>query len=196
MDPNQESLNDLRVRISSSQLCLNPYASTITSRGSQKSLRRSIIQSGSISGTDFDSGYGDHLNQSNPQSAVNDTNLFAASNVVTNEDSELLKGKIQEYLGKLNEILGEYERARVVESALINLRTFNLMLQKFMDLPEVDELIERVQNEPNSKLYKVVSQEQADQIIQMDNQISANTSDTSKLFSQIESVQHLYDAIM
>ena len=57
-----------------------------------------------------------------------------------------------------------------------------------MDLPEVDELIERVQNEPNSKLYKVVSQEQADQIIQMDNQISANTSDTSKLFSQIESV--------
>ena len=99
-------------------------------------------------------------------------------------------------MGKLNEILGEYERARVVESALINLRTFNLMLQKFMDLPEVDELIEKVQKEPNSKLYRVISQEQADQIIQMDNLISANTSDTSKLFGQIESVQHLYDAIM
>lgn len=88
----------------------------------------------------------------------------------------------------MNEILGEYERARVIESALTNLSTFNLMLQRFMDLPEVDELLDRIKSEPNEKLYRCVSQEIADQIVQMDELISANTSDTSKLFSQIEMV--------
>jgi len=41
-------------------------------------------------------------------------------------------------LTKLNEILTDYERVRVIESAVINIERFNSLLQVFMDLPEVE----------------------------------------------------------
>ena len=44
------------------------------------------------------------------------------------EDQDELQGKIQEYLLKLNEILTEYERQRVIESALLNIEKFNSLL--------------------------------------------------------------------
>lgn len=39
-----------------------------------------------------------------------------------------MQGKIQEFLVKLNEILTEYERQRVIESALLNIENFNSLL--------------------------------------------------------------------
>ena len=49
---------------------------------------------------------------------------------MANEDAEQeeLQGKITDYLAKLNEILGEYERQRVIESAILNLERFNGLL--------------------------------------------------------------------
>lgn len=44
------------------------------------------------------------------------------------EDQDEMQGKIQEYLLKLNEILTEYERQRVIESALLNIEKFNSLL--------------------------------------------------------------------
>lgn len=54
------------------------------------------------------------------------------------EDIDDLQGKIVDYLTKLNDILKDYERQRVIESALLNLQKFNTLLQAFMDLPEVE----------------------------------------------------------
>ena len=54
------------------------------------------------------------------------------------EDTEEQKGRIVQFLDKLNELLREYERDRVIESAMLNLSRFNGLLQTFMDLPEVN----------------------------------------------------------
>ena len=44
------------------------------------------------------------------------------------QEQDDMQGKIQEYLLKLNEILTEYERQRVIESALMNIEKFNSLL--------------------------------------------------------------------
>ena len=56
LDPNQESLNNIRVRVSQSQLSLNPFAGDASTRSSSD-LRRSIAACSatggdSIAGTD------------------------------------------------------------------------------------------------------------------------------------------------
>ena len=66
------------------------------------------------------------------------------------EDQQELQGKSQDYLGKLNEILTEYERQRVIESALLNLERFNMLLQAFMDLPDIEQLLEMVREETDA----------------------------------------------
>ena len=67
-----------------------------------------------------------------------DSTRDSAAAVDMDLDQEELDGKIQEYLRKLNEILTDYERQRVIESAVINIERFNSMLQAFMDLPETE----------------------------------------------------------
>ena len=44
----------------------------------------------------------------------------------------------------------EYERQRVIESALLNLEKFNALLQAFMDLPELEQLLEMVKDETDT----------------------------------------------
>ena len=60
-----------------------------------------------------------------------------------------------EFLDKLNDLLREYERDRVIESAMLNLGNFNSLLQAFMDLPEVDQLLEAVDGE-EATIYKIL----------------------------------------
>lgn len=90
------------------------------------------------------------------------------------EDQQELQGKIQDYLEKLNEILTEYERQRVIESALLNLERFNTLLQNFMDLPEIEKLIEMVSQEPDTQRYQILSSEVQAEILELEKVISDN----------------------
>ena len=58
----------------------------------------------------------------------------------------------------------EYERDRVIESAMLNLSNFNALLQAFMDLPEVDQLLELVAGE-DLATYKVLDEQSIVQIL-------------------------------
>lgn len=90
------------------------------------------------------------------------------------EDQQELQGKIQDYLGKLNEILTEYERQRVIESALLNLERFNMLLQAFMDLPDIEQLLEMVREETDAQKYKILSAEVQAEILELETVISDN----------------------
>ena len=54
--------------------------------------------------------------------------------------------EIKTYLEHLNELLIKYERDRVIESAILNIRGFNSLLQTFMDLPEIEHLLRQLPN--------------------------------------------------
>ena len=81
------------------------------------------------------------------------------------DNTDQVKGKIQEHLAKLNEILREYERNRVIESAMLNIGNFNALLQAFMDLPEVDRLLEMVAGE-DAAIYKILDEQTVEMILE------------------------------
>ena len=91
---------------------------------------------------------------------------------------------------KLNELLREYERDRVIESAMLNLGSFNSLLQAFMDLPEVNQLMESVEHE-DAAIYKVLDQQTIDQILEAETKIEENQEDTTKLFPDLSHIQKL-----
>ena len=64
----------------------------------------------------------------------------------------------------------EYERDRVIESAMLNLSNFNALLQAFMDLPEVDQLLELVVGE-DLATYKVLDEQSIAQILELEKKI-------------------------
>lgn len=98
---------------------MNPFGGDSSTRSSSD-LRRSLVASSMISdSTDPFTAGGPPVQQEQ-------------------EDIDDLQGKIVDYLTKLNDILKDYERQRVIESALLNLQKFNTLLQAFMDLPEVE----------------------------------------------------------
>jgi len=66
--------------------------------------------------------------------------------------------------------LREYERDRVIESAMLNLSNFNALLQAFMDLPEVDQLLELVAGE-DLATYKVLDEQSIAQILELEKKI-------------------------
>ena len=106
------------------------------------------------------------------------------------EDAEEQKGKVVQYLEKLNELLREYERDRVIESAMLNLGSFNSLLQAFMDLPEVNQLMESVEHE-DAAIYKILDQQTIDQILEAETKIEENQEDTTKLFPDLSHIQKL-----
>ena len=106
------------------------------------------------------------------------------------EDTEEQKGKVVQYLEKLNELLREYERDRVIESAMLNLGNFNGLLQAFMDLPEVNQLMESVEHE-DAAIYKILDQQTIDQILEAEAKIEENQDDTTKLFPDLSLIQKL-----
>ena len=106
------------------------------------------------------------------------------------EDAEEQKGKVVQYLEKLNELLREYERDRVIESAMLNLGNFNSLLQAFMDLPEVNQLMESVEHE-DAAIYKILDQQTIDQILEAEAKIEENQDDTTKLFPDLSLIQKL-----
>ena len=81
------------------------------------------------------------------------------------DNTDQVKGKIQEHLDKLNELLREYERNRVIESAMLNIGNFNALLQAFMDLPEVDQLLEMVAGE-DAAIYKILDEQTVEMILE------------------------------
>ena len=81
------------------------------------------------------------------------------------DNTDQVKGKIQEHLDKLNELLREYERNRVIESAMLNIGNFNALLQAFMDLPEVDRLLEMVAGE-DAAIYKILDEQTVEMILE------------------------------
>ena len=174
LDPNQESLNNIKVRMSTSQLNLNVMDSS--SARSQNDLRKMMTVAGS-SNRDPDS--------TRDSAAAVDMDL----------DQEELEGKIQEYLRKLNEILTDYERQRVIESAVINIERFNSMLQAFMDLPETEQLLKSVKNEGDQERYCILTDAIQHEIIDLENQISDNQADTTVLFVKLDAVERLTDSL-
>ena len=81
------------------------------------------------------------------------------------DNTDQVKGKIQEHLDKLNELLREHERNRVIESAMLNIGNFNALLQAFMDLPEVDQLLEMVAGE-DAAIYKILDEQTVEMILE------------------------------
>ena len=84
----------------------------------------------------------------------------------------------------------EYERDRVIESAMLNLSNFNALLQAFMDLPEVDQLLELVAGE-DIATYKVLDEQSIAQILELEKKIEDSQDDTPKLFPDLELIQRL-----
>ena len=173
LDPNQESLNNIKVRMSTSQLNLNVMES---SARSQNDLRKMMTVAG---GSNRDP----------------DSTRDSAAAVDMELDQEELEGKIQEYLRKLNEILTDYERQRVIESAVINIERFNSMLQAFMDLPETEQLLKAVKNEGDQERYCILTEAIQNEIIDLENQISDNQADTTVLFGKLDAVERLTDSL-
>ena len=62
----------------------------------------------------------------------------------------------------------------MIESALLNLQKFNGLLQAFMDLPEVEELLKAVEDEADGARYRVVSPDFQQEIIELEKVISEN----------------------
>ena len=67
---------------------------------------------------------GDPLRKSSP------TKSFNSSELIESED----ESKLGEYLNKLNDILVDYERQIVMQSAMVSQGTFNSLLKTFMTL--------------------------------------------------------------
>jgi hypothetical protein len=86
--------------------------------------------------------------------------------------------------------LREYERDRVIESAMLNLSNFNALLQAFMDLPEVDQLLELVAGE-DLATYKVLDEQSIAQILELEKKIEDSQDDTTKLFPDLALIQRL-----
>ena len=111
------------------------------------------------------------------------------------EAYEQLEGKIQEYLVKLNEVLTDYERQRVIESALQNIEAFNSLLQAFMDLPEVEQLMDLIKEEKDTDLYLVLTPELREEILALEQSISENQENTSTIFNKLDDIQRLMDCL-
>ena len=79
----------------------------------------------------------------------------------------------------------------MIESALLNLQKFNGLLQAFMDLPEVEELLKAVEDEADGARYRVVSPDFQQEIIELEKVISENQEDTQALFDKLDDVQRL-----
>ena len=156
LDPNQESVNDLRVKLTTSQLKINPLEANVP----MQQIRKSAL--------------------------LGDVDLGMAMA----EDTEVAQGKVQEYLDKLNELLRAYERDRVIESAMLNLGNFNGLLQAFMDLPEVDQLLEVVAPE-DAATYMVLDEQSVAHILALEKKIEDSQEDTTKLFPDLAGIQQL-----
>ena len=89
---------------------------------------------------------------------------------------------------KLNEVLTEYERQRVIESALQNIEAFNSLLQAFMDLPEVEQLMDLIKEEKDTDLYLVLTPELREEILALEQSISENQENTSTIFNKLDDI--------
>jgi hypothetical protein len=162
LDPNQESLNDIKIRMSQSQV--GPFGGRGNSRHSmisKSSSRKSI------------GGVADTSAAGNNRFVMTDGRLDTHESDEMDEGQLAIEGKIFDFLQKLNEILAEYERERVIESAILNYDRFNKLLHDFMDLPEVFALVESVKDEP-LKEYHVLDQSTIDKMILLEHKITKN----------------------
>ena len=57
-----------------------------------------------------------------------------------------------------------------------------------MDLPEVEQLMESIKDEPDKDRYVAISTETQQEIQELERVISENQTDTSSLFSRMEDV--------
>ena len=57
-----------------------------------------------------------------------------------------------------------------------------------MDLPEVEQLMESINDEPDRDRYVAISTETQQEIQELERVISENQTDTSSLFSRMEDV--------
>ena len=57
-----------------------------------------------------------------------------------------------------------------------------------MDLPEVEQLMESIKDEPDSDRYVALSIETQQEIQELERVISENQTDTSSLFTRMEDV--------
>ena len=57
-----------------------------------------------------------------------------------------------------------------------------------MDLPEVEQLMELIKDEPDRDRYVAISTETQQEIQELERVISENQTDTSSLFSRMEDV--------
>ena len=56
----------------------------------------------------------------------------------------------------------------MIESALMNIEKFNSLLQAFMDLPEIEQVMDMVKDEPDQARYAVLSAEVQREILEME----------------------------
>lgn len=90
-----------------------------------------------------------------------DSTLNQAEDVTSdNEGDELARGKIVEYLERLNDTLLKYESDRVEESANINHERFLQLLKTFIDFPNALKMMAAVKDEPLDD-YRILKSEQA-----------------------------------
>ena len=64
-----------------------------------------------------------------------------------------------------------------------------------MDLPEVEQLMDLIKDEPDQERYVALSTETQQEIQDLERVISENQTDTSSLFTRMEDVQRLLDAL-
>ena len=131
-----DSLNNIKMRISNSSLNLNKlnYDGDIQGfkgRGSMGNLRRSMVGMGDQEIEVISQNSGSNLDGSFHQAASFQVNPFLLAHIEDEDemfDAGEIQGKIKDYLEKLNDILSQYEKQRVIESSLLNMGKFNRML--------------------------------------------------------------------
>ena len=76
----------------------------------------------------------------------------------------------------------------MIESALQNIEAFNSLLQAFMDLPEVEQLMDLIKEEKDTDLYLVLTPEIKVEILALEQAISENQENTSTIFSKLDEI--------
>ena len=56
----------------------------------------------------------------------------------------------------------------MIESALLNIEKFNSLLQAFMELPEIEQVMEMVKNEADQAKFCILSSEVQQKIVDLE----------------------------